>query len=105
MITRYRSFDEMLNAAQKAISKHSDAVQATWMQKLLDILKDGKYATIRTLTDKVVDVSRIAHTYQYLSFFDAVNDIVRFDTTVEPIVTNQLKNKLTYNLFDKTELS
>lgn len=104
MITRYRCFDEMLNAAQKTINKHSDAVQAMWMQKLLDILKDGKYATIRTLTDKAVDVSRIAHTYQYLSFFDVVSNIGRFDTTVEPIVTNQIKNKLTYKLFDKTKL-
>lgn len=94
----------MLNAAQKAISKHSDAVQAMWMQKLLDILKDGKYVTIRTLTDKVVDVSRIAHTHQYLSFFDVANDIGQFDVTVEPIVANQLKNQLTYKLFNKTEL-
>ena len=100
MITRYRNFEEMLDAAQKAIDKHFSGEQSIWLQKLLDILKDNKFASIQTKSSKIVDVSKIAHTYTYLSFFDVVNDINHFNTSIEPIEIEQLKNPLTEDLYN-----
>lgn len=120
MITRYRNFEEMVNAAQRAINDcyrrnvfknieilkgnekcnlndPFDETQIVWLQQLLDILKDKKYATIQGKNGKLVDVTKIANTYEYASFFDIFNHLRYVNTNIEPIITEEAKNTV-YNL-------
>lgn len=93
MVTEYKNFEQMVESAQKAIDGPYYTQYAEWLQSLLDILKEGKYATIQAKNGTFLDVSKIANTHDYASFFDVVNQINRFDTTIEPKVTGKLKNK------------
>lgn len=118
MITRYRNFDEMVESAQRAINNHYKTVtfngivvcnindpfeetQIIWLQKLLDILKEKKYATIQLKNGNLIDVSAIAYTHDFLSFFDVINHLGYFDSNIEPIITEELTNRIKYNLYDK----
>lgn len=115
MKTRYRSFEEMVESAQRAINdcyrknvfKNAEILkcvekcnlndsfeetQIVWLQRLLDILKERKYATIQGKNGNLVDVSAIANTFEYASFFDIFNHIERVDVNIEPIITEKLRN-------------
>lgn len=67
-----------------------------WLQCILDILKEGKYARIVNSNGQYVDVSRVAHTTVYASFFDVYNHLTWFDVNVHPVVTTELIYRLTY---------
>ena len=123
MVTRYENFEQMVESAQRAINDcyrknvfkngeilkgvekcnlndSFDETQIAWLQSLLDILKEGKYATIQAKNGTFLDVSKIANTHDYASFFDVINQINCFDMTIEPKITEKLKN--TYFAFYKT---
>ena len=68
-----------------------------WLNKLLNILKEQKYATIQSKERNLIDVRNIDHTYRYASFFDVFNHLSHFDNTIDPIITNELKNPLIYD--------
>lgn len=111
MITRYHSFEEMYNQAKYAIDtyvgtwKTNRCVagmdvpedQRTWLKELLDILKQHKYATVKMKDGRFIDVSKIANTYEYASFFDVYNHIDSFDIDTKPVIIEELHNKLRYN--------
>lgn len=124
MITRYRSFEEMVDAAQRAINRcyrtnvfknteilkgnekcnlndPFEETEIVWLQKLLDILKEKKYATIQLKNGNLIDVSAIAYTHDFFSFFDVINHLDYFDSNIEPIITEELTNMIKYNLYDK----
>ena len=108
-ITVYRNFEEEVNAAQKSIDRYYSYYARTlrltyeeekkWLQKLLDILKEKKYATIQSNNGKPVDVVAIAHTYTYASFFDVYNHMNIFNLGIDPVVTEEYKNSY-FNAFD-----
>lgn len=108
-ITRYRNYQEMVDAAQSSIHKYCDYFaknrpltcekEKEWLQKLLDILKEKKYATIQSNNGKPVDVAAIAHTYTYASFFDVYNHMNVFNFGIDPVVTEECKNSY-FNAFD-----
>lgn len=112
MITRYHSFEEMYNHAKHAIDIYVGTWenincaragmdvpedQCIWMKELLDILKQHKYATVKMKDGHAVDVSKIANTYEYASFFDVYNHIDSFDIDTKPVIIEELHNKLRYN--------
>ena len=99
------TFDEQIENAQNAIDVYATDSNRLWLQELLDILKQEKYATIHYITGDLCDVQRIAHTYDFASFFDVFNHIINFDTEIMPIVTTELKNKLIrgYEFAEKIE--
>ena len=109
MVTRYRSFGEMVQSAQNAVDdchkisfspffdRDSLLKLRDWLQNLLDILKVGKYATIKQKNGTSIDVARIAYTHDFASFFDVYNHVEYFDLDIMPTVTEELKNKLTYD--------
>lgn len=111
-ITFYRNFEEEVNAAQKSIDKYCDYFgknrpltcekEKEWLQKLLDILKEKKYATIQANNGKPVDVAAIARTCTYASFFDVYNQIKVFNFGIDPVVTEECKNHYS-NAFDAYE--
>ena len=84
----------MVDAAQRTIDKNTDnEEEKQWLQELLNILKEKNYATIKSIaTGKLVDVSKIAYTYEFASFFDVFNHIRYFDLHFTPIKTTELKN-------------
>ncbi len=117
MVTRYRNFEEMVESAQRAINSYYktnlfkgfekcnvndqfEGTQVAWLQRLLDILKENKYATIHLKNGNLVDVARIAYTYEFLSFFDVINHLDYFDSSIEPIITEKLTNTINKNLYD-----
>ena len=108
-ITFYRNFEEMVDAAQSSIDSYGHYFaekrpltcekEKEWLQKLLDILKEEKYATIQADNGRPVDVQAIAHTGTYASFFDVYNHINVFNFEIDPVVTEDCKNRY-YNAFD-----
>ena len=111
-ITVYRNFEEEVNAAQKSIGRYYSYYARTlrltyeeekkWLQKLLDILKEKKYATIQANNGKLVDVTAIAGTYNFASFFDVINHINMFNLKIDPVITEERKNSY-YNAYDAYE--
>lgn len=118
MVTRYRNFEEMVESAQRAINDYYrtnlfkgfekcnvndqfEETQIVWLQRLLDILKENKYATIHLKNGNLVDVAKIANTHEFLSFFDVINHLGYFDSSIEPIITEKLTNTINENLYDK----
>lgn len=118
MVTRYRNFEEMVESAQRAINDYYrtnlfkgfekcnvndqfEETQIVWLQRLLDILKENKYVTIHLKNGNLVDVAKIAYTHEFLSFFDVINHLGYFDSSIEPIITEKLTNKINENLYDK----
>ena len=114
MVTRYRNFEEMVESAQRAINSYYrtnlfkgfekcnvndqfEETQIVWLQRLLDILKENKYATIHLKNGNLVDVAKIAYTHEFFSFFDVINHLDYFDSSIEPIITEKLTNTI-YNI-------
>lgn len=104
MKTFYATFDEMVNAAQKAIDKLPDCKlsktniteKQKWLQDILNILKNKKYARIKHINGNYIDISKIANTYAYASFFDIYNSINLFDIQSSPVQIEELKYPLLY---------
>lgn len=94
MITRYKDFSEKVQQAQYAIDILTDDKKKAWLQKILDLLKEQKYVIICDEFGFKLDVSEIANTHYYLSFFDVYNFIRNFNTDIEPIETDQLRNTI-----------
>ena len=109
---RQPKFEESIEKAKRAIDSlwlkdyviyksnicNSNAIvygeYVSWLNKLLNILKEQKYATIQLKEGNLIDVQNIDHTYRYASFFDVFNHLSNFDITIDPIITNELKNPL-----------
>lgn len=111
-ITFYRNFEEEVNDAQKSIDRYysyyARSLRLTyeeekkWLQKLLDILKEKKCATIQANNGKPVDVAAIAGTYTFASFFDVIGHINVFNLEIDPVITEECKNSY-YNAYDAYE--
>lgn len=91
------SFERQVKRAQDAVNGMKTDEEKKWFQILLDILKGEKYATVTFDDGAIVDVSAIAHTYTYASFFDVFNRRYKMDLTIPPTITEKLKNRLKYN--------
>ena len=101
-----------ISRAQNAIDNYKSKIGGSknYFQKILDILKDGKYVRIQLYTkysfnydeyDKrnefvdFVDIQAIANTDSYASFFDIFNHEYMIDFDFEPIHIDKLEYKLT----------
>lgn len=106
------SLDILIPRAQSAINNYKSKIGGSknYFQKILDILKDGKYVRIQLYTkypftydeyDKrnefvdFVDIQAIANTGDYASFFDIFNHEYMIDFDFEPIPIDKLEYKLT----------
>lgn len=106
------SLDILIPRAQSAINNYKSKIGGSknYFQKILDILKDGKYIRIQLYTkypfnydeyDKrnefvdFVDIQAIANTGDYASFFDIFNHEYMIGFDFEPIPIDKLEYKLT----------
>ena len=64
-----------------------------WFIELLNILKNNQCARVIGNNRKQLDVTKIAHTYSYASFFDVFNSKHLFDINIKPICIKEKPNK------------
>ena len=74
-----------------AINRTESDEMRVWLSCILNALKMGKYARIQTLSEHFIDVSAVAHTYEYASFFDVYNHIEKFNTSIQPVLVEELQ--------------
>lgn len=91
------SFDSQINRAENAINRIESNEARVWLSDILNALKTHKYARIWTKSKHLIDVSAVAYTYEYASFFDVYNHIEKFDTTIKPVMVEKLEYRLKIN--------
>lgn len=88
----YDPFENQVKRAENAIDK-LQTPEKEWFTELLNILKNEQYARIVGKNGKELDVTKIAHTYSYASFFDVFNNEHLFDINIKPIYIKEEPNK------------
>lgn len=101
---RYDHVENQIERAELAINNQLiDSKEKEWFTKLLNILKDNKIATVYDKNGKALDVTKIAHTISYMSFFDVYSLRNRMDLEIDPLVIDTKPNSnRTYCRFIKT---
>ena len=94
---RYDSSEQQIKRAESAINQVESNEMRVWLSDILNALKMGKYARIQTISEHFIDVSAIAYTDTYASFFDVYNHIEKFDTTIKPVMVEKLEYRLMHN--------
>lgn len=100
MYTRYDPIEKQIERAERAINDQpADSKEKEWLTKLLNILKDNAVATVYGKNGKALDITQIAHTNSFASFFDVYNLINRMNLEVDPIVMDDAPsfNRTYYN--------
>ena len=92
MFERRIPSDKLVHSAQRAIDTHATNESREWLQMLLDILKAGEHARIECANGLQVDVSKIAYTFTYASFYDVFNHMGYFNLETLPAVIDELVN-------------
>lgn len=85
------TFESQIKRAESAINRIESDEMRVWLSCILNALKMGKYARIQTLSERFIDVSAIAYTYEYASFFDVYNNIKEFNTSILPVLVEELQ--------------
>lgn len=93
-IIRWDTYEMRVKRAENALKSIENDEMRVWLSDILNALKMGKYARIQTVSEHFIDVSAIAYTYEYASFFDVYNHIEKFDTTIKPIMVEKLEYTL-----------
>ena len=87
---KHDSIESQINRAQKIINEYEGDKE--YFQIILDLLKDGKYVTIKLKNGDSIDITKIAFTNKYWSLFDAINNDYLIDMSILPEETNRPKN-------------
>ena len=85
------SFESQIKRAEKAINQIESDEMRVWLSCILNALKMGKYARIQTILGDFMDVSAIAYTYTFASFFDVYNHRKKFNTSIQPVLVEELQ--------------
>jgi len=93
-INRWDTYEMRVKRAESALKSIESDGMRIWLSDILNALKMGKYARIWTKSKHLIDVSAVAYTYEYASFFDVYNHIEKFDTTIKPVMVEKLEYAL-----------
>ena len=85
------SFESQIKRAEKAINQIESDEMRVWLSCILNTLKMGKYARIQTISGDFKDVSAIAYTHMFASFFDVYNHRKKFNTSIQPVLVEELQ--------------
>ena len=88
------SFESQVRRAEASLDLIESKEIKAWLSCILDILKKGKYARVQMLSGKYIDVSKIAFTLAFASFFDVYNHIEMFNISIQPVLVDELKYTL-----------
>lgn len=97
----YNSFENKVKRAERTISDILEPTKRDWFDDLLSILKGGNTATVVGKNGKLLDVTRIAGTFEYASFFDVFNIYHLIDTSVKPVQRDKRGQRNSYSNFFK----
>ena len=92
------SFESQIKRAEKAINQIESDEMRVWLSCILNARKMGKYARIQTLSGDFMDVSAIAYTHMFASFFDVYNHREKFNTSIQPVLVEELQLQYRYNI-------
>ena len=92
------SFESQIKRAESAINRIESDEMRVWLSCILNALKMGKYARIQTISGDFMDVSAIAYTHMFASFFDVYNHIEKFNTSIQPVLVEELQFSYRYNI-------
>ena len=92
------SFESQIKRAERAINQIESDEMRVWLSCILNALKMGKYARIQTISGNFMDVSAIAYTHMFASFFDVYNHIKMFNTSIQPVLVEELQFSYRYNI-------
>lgn len=84
-------FDSQCNRAQDAINNCFSEDIRNWIQVLLNILIEKGYARVILKDGSLLDVSKIAYTCRYTSFFDIFNNSNLIDLSILPVKITELE--------------
>ena len=90
------SFESQIKRAESAINEIESDEMRVWLSCILNALKMGKYARIQTISGNFMDVSAIAYTHMFASFFDVYNHIEKFNTSIRPVLVEELQFSYRY---------
>ena len=90
------SFESQIKRAESAINQIESDEMRVWLSCILNALKMGKYARIQTISGNFMDVSAIAYTHMFASFFDVYNHIEKFNTSIQPVLVEELQFSYRY---------
>ena len=88
------SFESQIKRAERAINRIESDEMGVWLSCILNALKMGKYARIQTISGDFIDVEAIAFTHAFCSFFDVYNHIGKFNTSIQPVLVEELQYTL-----------
>ena len=85
------TFESQIKRAESAINRIESDEMRVWLSCILNALKMGKYARIQTISGDFIDVEAIAFTHAFCSFFDVYNHIEKFNTSIMPVLVEELQ--------------
>jgi len=88
------TLETQIERAENAINRIESNETRVWLLDILNALKTRKYARIWTKSKRLIDVSAVAYTDEYASFFDVYNHIEEFDATIKPVMIEKLEYRL-----------
>lgn len=92
------TFESQIKRAESAINRIESDEMRVWLSYILNALKMGKYARIQTISGDFMDVSVIAYTDIFASFFDVYNHREKFNTSIMPVLVEELQFPCRYNI-------
>ena len=92
------SFESQIKRAEKTINQIESDEMRVWLSCILNVLKMGKYARIQTISGDFMDVSAIAYTHMFASFFDIYSHREKFNTSIQPVLVEELQFSYRYNI-------
>lgn len=92
------TFESQIKRAESAINRIKSDEMRVWLSCILNALKMGKYARIQTISGDFMDVSAIAYTHMFASFFDVYNHRKKFNASIRPVLVEELQLQYRYNI-------
>ena len=92
------SFESQIKGIKTLLNSIESDEMRVWLSCILNALKMGKYARIQTISGDFMDVSAIAYTHMFASFFDIYSHREKFNTSIQPVLVEELQFSYRYNI-------
>ena len=92
------SFESQMKGIKTLLNSIESNEMRVWLSCILNTLKMGKYARIQTISGDFMDVSAIAYTHMFASFFDIYSHREKFNTSIQPVLVEELQFSYRYNI-------
>lgn len=83
----HEPIESQINRAQKLIDEYEG--NKKYFQIILDLLKDNKYVRVKLKNGDYIDITKIAYTCMFGSWFDIINIDHLIDMSILPVEINE----------------